>query len=605
MSAGGSLHAAMQPPYQQGGNMHMYGGVVGKVLSETTRPFDGSAPQDVGSLPLLVQHSSSLQAPQPAGHLIPTNVRPPQCLAAAAVGSAYIPSSLTGSPFFHAAPSAPPCISRNPQAPTLAALTHRLGAPGLLGDSELGGPHQQQQQQGGMVGAARGPSGSTGGSDAPEGVCWPPPNTVSVGYGNIRSQMEVAGAGLAQNNCVLAGNSNKAFSVISIPNQQAALYNRAAEELSRSLKAMGCYAAKNPAAATLSRQLLFAKQQNQNQRKPQNPRDENAEAAAAAAAAAAEAERQQREAEEAAARAQEEEQQKQQNLEEIDVSQLLCLAGPSPAQLREMRAKEAEMWRQQQQQQQQQQQMEYQQQQQQQQRFYSDEDYYRQQQQQQQYDVQDSWSEGDAAPAYLENPVNEYGQQTDRDYLREQILLQEERIAQLHEQLMQHQQTREQRRQEAAAAAAAAATTVGDRDAQGGFFLPEEHHVASKADTRQPNQQQQQQQQQQEQHEFVRRASGSTKWSSRQSSDDRPKNQTVDSLLEAYLRENGLSPSLFRRVRSGVYFYGKTKLVMKIQRGQLSCMALHLTHEQQQTQQARFVCIDRFLKEQGALNVKA
>ncbi|KAL8444247.1 hypothetical protein Emag_005604 [Eimeria magna] len=475
MSAGGSLHAAMQPPYQQGG--HMYGGVVGKVLSETTRPFDGSRPGDAGSLPLLVQHSSSLQAPQPAGHLIPTNVRPPQCLAAAAVGSAYIPSALTGSPFFHAAPSAPPCVSRNPQAPTLAALTHRLGAPGLLGDSELGGPYQQQQQQqhGGLVAAAGGPSGSTGGSEAPEGVCWPPPNTVSVGYGNIRSQMEAAGAGLPQNNCVLAGNSNKAFSVISIPNQQAA------------------------------------------------------------AAAAAEAERQQREAEEAATRAQKEEQQKQQNLEEIDVSQLLCLAGPSPAQLREMREKEAEMWRQQQQQQQQ---MEYQQQQQQ--RFYSEEDYYRQQQQQQQqHEIQDSWSEGDAAPAYFENPVNEYGQQTDRDYLREQILLQEERIAQLHEQLMQHQQTREQRRQEAAAAAAAAAAS-GEGESQGGFFLPEEYHVASKADTRQRShlqqQHQQQQHQQQEQHELVRRASGSTKWSSRQSSDDRPKNQTVDSLLEAYLQ---------------------------------------------------------------------
>ncbi|KAL8270842.1 hypothetical protein Esti_005213 [Eimeria stiedai] len=589
MSAGGSLQGAVQPPYWHGGGLHTNGGVAGKVLYETTRPFDGSSPIDAGNLPLLVQHSSSLQTPQPAGHLIPTNVRPPQCLAAAAVGSAYIPSALTGSPFFHAAPSAPPCVSRNPQAPTLAALTHRLGAPGapgLLGDSELGAPDQHQQQGGGFAAAAGGPSGSTpGGSEAAEGVCWPPPNTVSVGYGNIRNQMEAAGAGLPQNNCVLGGNSNKAFSVISIPNQQAALYNRAAEELSRSLKAMGCYAAKKPAAASLSKQLLFAKQQSQSQRKPRSLGDENAEAAAAAAA---EAERQQREAEEAAARAQEEEeQQQQQNLDEIDVSQLLCLAGPSPAQLREMRAKEAQMWRQQQQQ------MEYQQQQQQR-RFFSGEDYCRQQQQQQQHEVQDSWSEGDAAPAYFENPVNEYGQQTDRDYLREQILLQEERIAQLHEQLMQHQQAREQRRQEAATAAAAAAAASGEGEARCGFFLREENHVASKADIRQRGQQQQQQE-----HELVRRASGSTKWSSRQSSDDRPK--TVDCMLEAYLSENGLSPSLFRRVRSGVYFYGKTKLVMKIQRGQLSCMALHLTHEQQQTQQARFVCIDRFLKEQGAL----
>ncbi|KAL8438660.1 hypothetical protein ACSSS7_000002 [Eimeria intestinalis] len=576
-----------------------------------------TCPVDSGSLPLLIHHSSSLQAPQPAGHLIPTNVRPPQCLAAAAVGSAYIPSSLTGSPFFHAAPSAPPCVSRNPKAPTLAALTHRLGAPGLLGDAELGGTYQQEQQNhhqqhGGFAAAAGVPNGCTGSSETSEGLCWPPPNTVSVGYGNIRSEMEAAGAGLQQNNnCILAGNSNKTFSVISIPNQQAALYNRAAEELSRSLKAMGCYAAKNPAAASLSKQLLFAKQQSQNQRKqPQTLGEANVQAAATAEAAAeAEAERQQREAEEeASARAQEEEQKKQQNLEEIDVSQLLCLAGPSPAQIRQMRSREAEMWRQQQQQQMeyQQQQMEYhhQQQQQQQQRFYSEDDYYRQQQQ---HEMQDSWSDGDAAPAYLENPVNAYGQQTDRDYLREQILLQEERIAQLHEQLMQHQQTREQRRQEAAAAAAAtaAAEAGGERSAQCGFFLPEDDHVASKADTRQRSNHQQQQQQQQhqpqqEQHELVRRSSGSTKWSSRQSSDDRPKNQTVDSMLEAYLRDNNLSPSLFRRVRSGVYFYGKTKLVMKIQRGQLSCMALHLTHEQQQTQQARFVCIDRFLKEQEA-----
>lgn len=77
---------------------------------------------------------------------------------------------------------------------------------------------------------------------------------------------------------------------------------------------------------------------------------------------------------------------------------------------------------------------------------------------------------------------------------------------------------------------------------------------------------------------------------------------SVDSMLAQYLENNGLEPSLFRRVRSGVYFYGRTKLLMKIQRGQLSCMALHLTQEQQQKQQQRFVGIDRFLKEQGALN---
>lgn len=54
----------------------------GVLIAETTRPLNSASAVNAG-LPVLVEHSSSLVAPQPVGRLIPTNVRPPQCLAAA------------------------------------------------------------------------------------------------------------------------------------------------------------------------------------------------------------------------------------------------------------------------------------------------------------------------------------------------------------------------------------------------------------------------------------------------------------------------------------------------------------------------------------------
>ncbi|KAL8440379.1 hypothetical protein Efla_000267 [Eimeria flavescens] len=661
MSAAGYMEAArMQQQQRLAGSSSSacYGGSSsgGVVVSETVRPFNSSESLDA-DLPLLVEHASALTAAQPAGHLIPTNVRPPQCLAAAGgppaegccplgppsslalltlrltlpVGSAYIPSSLTGSPFFHAAPSAPPCISRNPQAPTLAVLTNRLGAPppafnqqeepaaNIANLANRKGEHHQQQhqqrmQQQGSKGAAAGSSGTTGEQGA-EPLCWPPPNSVSVGYGNIRSQMDAAGPAFASSSCFLAANnSQKAFSVISVPNQQAAMYNRAAGELAKSMKAMGCFSVRNPVAASLSKQLLSAKQQ-----QTATPKEIQARTTAAQAPEAARAaERQQREAEEAAAKAEEEERQKQQAfLKELDVSQLLCSTGPSPAELRAMRAREAALWRQQQQQQeqmqqQQQRQMELQQQ------YLQQQEHFQQQQlqQQQQYafaedyyygqqhQAADLWSQRAAQPDAFPAANNALHQQADREFLQSQILLQEQRISELHEQLMQHQQTREQRRK--AAAAAAAGTSFEDAqllsfsgEAENGFPAGEQQQpVGPKGRLQQQGSLQNQQ--------LARHFSSSTKESSRQTSDEqRPKNMTVDAMLEQFLKAHGLEPSVFRRVRSGVYFYGRTKVVMKVQRGQLSCMPLHLTHEQQQNQQQRFLPIDRFLREQGPLPAKA
>lgn len=68
---GAPPHSGMRPPNPQE-----------VVVSETIRPLNSATAINAG-LPVLVRHSSSLVSPQPAGHLIPTNVRPPQCLAAA------------------------------------------------------------------------------------------------------------------------------------------------------------------------------------------------------------------------------------------------------------------------------------------------------------------------------------------------------------------------------------------------------------------------------------------------------------------------------------------------------------------------------------------
>lgn len=110
-----------------------------------------------------------------------------------------------------------------------------------------------------------------------------------------------------------------------------------------------------------------------------------------------------------------------------------------------------------------------------------------------------------------EHPVGDIGdirQQTDRDYLREQILLQEQRISQLHQQLMQHQQVREQRRQGAAAAVA---------NAEGPLNSGSRLHSRfdKSADPYKYESQGSQQ--------LTRHASSSTKGSSRHSSDECPK----------------------------------------------------------------------------------
>lgn len=142
------------------------------------------------------------------------------CASPPAIGSAYIPSALTGSPFFHAAPSAPPCISRNPQAPALAALTHRLGAPILAQKPTnirnyigANGNCQQDQQQ---------PERSTFTPKEPV-LCWPPPGSVSVGFGNIRNEMAAAASEFSlDNSCMLPPADPKQLSVISVPDPRGA-----------------------------------------------------------------------------------------------------------------------------------------------------------------------------------------------------------------------------------------------------------------------------------------------------------------------------------------------------------------------------------------------
>lgn len=63
----------------------------GVLVSEKLLPLDSLTAIN-SEMPVLVQHSSSLVPPQPAGHLVPTNVRPPQCLAAAGISLAHGPA---------------------------------------------------------------------------------------------------------------------------------------------------------------------------------------------------------------------------------------------------------------------------------------------------------------------------------------------------------------------------------------------------------------------------------------------------------------------------------------------------------------------------------
>ena len=98
--------------------------------------------------------------------------------------------------------------------------------------------------------------------------------------------------------------------------------------------------------------------------------------------------------------------------------------------------------------------------------------------------------------------------QADSDYLQEQILLQEQRISQLHEQLMQHQMSREQRRQGAARAPTRTTTAAAQNVERGGSRL----YSDTDADLRKLNSQGSQR--------LHRHASGSTKGSSRQVSDE-------------------------------------------------------------------------------------
>lgn len=44
-----------------------------------TRTLPAEAKGNLGSMPVLVNHASSLSPAEPRGPLIPTNVRPPQC----------------------------------------------------------------------------------------------------------------------------------------------------------------------------------------------------------------------------------------------------------------------------------------------------------------------------------------------------------------------------------------------------------------------------------------------------------------------------------------------------------------------------------------------
>ncbi|PFH33466.1 hypothetical protein BESB_076830 [Besnoitia besnoiti] len=172
------------------------------IISEVQEPAD---------LPVTYNHSMELQQAVPTGSLIPTNVRPPQNIVAAGLGPAEVPAMLTGSPFFHAAPSAPQCPLLSPEAPTLAYLQPIV---------------QQQHMQKLLQEQKR------------EAAVLVTPQQEIQRVMNVEAQKQANGVRMIQNR-VLAQEPSKGFGVITVPNGNAPKYNQMMEQMKQTLEATG------------------------------------------------------------------------------------------------------------------------------------------------------------------------------------------------------------------------------------------------------------------------------------------------------------------------------------------------------------------------------
>ena len=78
---------------------------------------------------------------------------------------------------------------------------------------------------------------------------------------------------------------------------------------------------------------------------------------------------------------------------------------------------------------------------------------------------------------------------------------------------------------------------------------------------------------------------------------------SLDELVDEYFAAAGLcnSSSLLRRVQRGIYFFKKTKIIIKQINNKLFCMPLHLSQQQQQQQQQhqRYIPLAQFFKQHG------
>ncbi|KAF4641538.1 hypothetical protein TGRH88_073480 [Toxoplasma gondii] len=162
-------------------------------------------------LPVLYSHSMEMQGVVPSGPLVPTNVRPPQNIVAAGLGPAEVPHMLTGSPFFHAAPSAPQCPLLSPEAPTLAYLQP------IVQQKHMQKLLEEQNRQ-----------NST----------FVTPQQEIQRVMNVEAQKQANGVRMMQNR-VLAQEPTEGFGVITVPDRNAEKYNQMMKQMKQTLEATG------------------------------------------------------------------------------------------------------------------------------------------------------------------------------------------------------------------------------------------------------------------------------------------------------------------------------------------------------------------------------
>lgn len=178
-------------------------------------------------LPVLYSHSMEMQGVVPSGPLVPTNVRPPQNIVAAGLGPAEVPQMLTGSPFFHAAPSAPQCPLLSPEAPTLAYLQPIVQQKHMQKLLE-----EQNRQNSTLV----------------------TPQQEIQRVMNVEAQKQANGVRMMQNR-VLAQEPTEGFGVITVPDGNAGKYNQMMHQMKQTLEATGQMAGPIPKGIRLYEML--------------------------------------------------------------------------------------------------------------------------------------------------------------------------------------------------------------------------------------------------------------------------------------------------------------------------------------------------------------